>query len=453
MQLVSLSLQYFTILNLSEFIQVVLVLFPINLFLSTFIILVRHNYRQIIGLLCLLLSCISAMTSYADSYNTGAVYFANGDYATALNIWMPLAKQGNPAAQYSIGLLYDQGKGVNKDSQQALKYFQQAVEQNLPAAQYYLGIKYYAGLGVEKSPRKARQLLTEAAHQDHLQAQYQLGILYDKGEGGSQDIQAAIKWLTKAAESGFGPAQHRLAAHLLTGKDVQPNTQEGIFWLQKAAEQNDSDAMRDLGYIYFQGMGVEKDFLKARNLLEQPAEEGSALAQFLLAEIYALGGHGVSQNKRKAKQWYQRAQASGYKQAQQGLAKLNTSSSQKENVQPQVHKKSITSTPSQTPIINTQAFKDATQFKQLNEQWFVLQILQARQFDSISKLTDQFSDQYTYLFKIRRQNEPMFVLIYGHYPTYSAAKQAIDTLPAAFKLKSTPWIRQVKAVKALIPQL
>ena len=38
--------------------------------------------------------------------------FNCGDYQTALREWGPLAEQGNPDAQYNLGFLYAEGRGV-----------------------------------------------------------------------------------------------------------------------------------------------------------------------------------------------------------------------------------------------------------------------------------------------------------------------------------------------------
>ena len=183
-------------------------------------------YRQIIGLICLFLCFLPFHSSSASNYNTGAVYFAKGDYTSALSIWKPLAQQGNAAAQYSMGLLYDQGKGVEQDTGKALQFFQQAVAQNLPAAQYYLGIKYFAGLGIDKNINKARTLLTQAAEQEHLLAQYNLGVLYSQENSDSQDLQAAVLWLTRAAESGHAPAA--LGQTCLPTDCIDPHRMSGL---------------------------------------------------------------------------------------------------------------------------------------------------------------------------------------------------------------------------------
>ena len=441
-----------TILNPVQIIQAISVLFSVNCkLINTFY---RHGSLSLYKamgfiLLSLMLFISSQGTVYAaGNYNTGAFYFANGDYNTALQIWAPLAQEGNPAAQYSIGLLYDQGKGVKKDPQTALKYFQAAIKQNLPAAQYYLGVKYYAGLGVKKSPEKALDLVTRAAEQDHLQAQFQLAYFYDRGIGTPVNLKMATQWYTRAAENGFGPAQHALAARYLTGRGTSLNLEQGVFWLEKAADQNDMDAMRDLGFLYYQGMGVKKDWARARKLLLDPADEGSALAQYVLGEIYAQGGHGITQNIPQARHWYSQARQSGNSDAAKRLKELSAGHSAGSP------KKSVTVKPatviepkSDSPSLNQ---LDNQRFAQLDNKNYTIQILQARHFQTIRKLIDKYRDNQTWVLKITRNNEPFYVLSYGSFTDYAQAKQTAKNLPKALQLKSSPWIRKIGQLKQLL---
>ncbi len=61
----------------------------------------------IVGLLFLL----SASPAHGDS-EAGFVAHEQGDYATALREFRRLAGQGNPAAQYNLGVMYANGRGV-----------------------------------------------------------------------------------------------------------------------------------------------------------------------------------------------------------------------------------------------------------------------------------------------------------------------------------------------------
>ncbi len=72
-----------------------------------------------------------------------------GDYAAEVAIVRPLAEKGYAFAQFNLGVLYDQGKGVPQDNAQAMQWYQKAAEQGLPQAQVNLGIMYEEGQGMK----------------------------------------------------------------------------------------------------------------------------------------------------------------------------------------------------------------------------------------------------------------------------------------------------------------
>ena len=71
-----------------------------------------------------------------------------GDYAAEVAIVRPLAEKGVPFAQFNLGVLYDQGKGVPQDNALAMQWYRKAAEQGLPQAQVNLAIMYEEGQGV-----------------------------------------------------------------------------------------------------------------------------------------------------------------------------------------------------------------------------------------------------------------------------------------------------------------
>ena len=76
-----------------------------------------------------------------DAYN-------NEDYDKALNILSPLAEEGNLEAQNTLGLIYDEGSGVNQDYKEAVKWYRLAAEQGDAYGQFNLGFMYANGYGV-----------------------------------------------------------------------------------------------------------------------------------------------------------------------------------------------------------------------------------------------------------------------------------------------------------------
>ena len=85
------------------------------------------------------------------------------DYATALNLLLPLAENGNPTAQNAIGTLYYAGNGVDQDHQAAVEWFRMAADQGNPQAQKNLGTAYFAGLGVPQDDEQGVFWMRKAA--------------------------------------------------------------------------------------------------------------------------------------------------------------------------------------------------------------------------------------------------------------------------------------------------
>ena len=50
----------------------------------------------------------------ADDYEDALTAAKRREFATALRLWTPLAEQGNAGAQFNIGLIYDNGRGVEQ---------------------------------------------------------------------------------------------------------------------------------------------------------------------------------------------------------------------------------------------------------------------------------------------------------------------------------------------------
>ena len=83
-------------------------------------------------------------------------------------------------------------------------------EQGNPFAQYNLGVRYYNGQGVEQSYAEAAKWWRKAAEQGNALAQYNLGLRYERGQGVEQSYAEAAKWYRKAAEQGDEDAKKAL---------------------------------------------------------------------------------------------------------------------------------------------------------------------------------------------------------------------------------------------------
>jgi len=66
--------------------------------------------------------------------------YKSGDYVTVVLLLLPLAERGDPIAQYNLGIMFLQGKGVTKDNAAAVKWLKKAADQGNSDAQSSLAI-------------------------------------------------------------------------------------------------------------------------------------------------------------------------------------------------------------------------------------------------------------------------------------------------------------------------
>ncbi len=101
---------------------------------------------------------VSAVSARAD-FNTGFNAYLKGDFTTAFKELSPEANQGNSKAQFALGLMYQQGKGVDKDSIQAYKWYGLAETQG-----HKLAPKNKGGVAKNMTPeeiQKAERLIAQ----------------------------------------------------------------------------------------------------------------------------------------------------------------------------------------------------------------------------------------------------------------------------------------------------
>lgn len=87
------------------------------------------------------------------------------------------AEQGIAEAQYYLGLMYDDGKGVERDAAQAAEWYRKAAEQGIAAAQSNLGAMYETGDGVQTDRGMAEKWYRLAAGQGDEEARRRLDAM------------------------------------------------------------------------------------------------------------------------------------------------------------------------------------------------------------------------------------------------------------------------------------
>jgi cell division septation protein DedD len=168
---------------------------------------------------------------------SGAKSYRAGDYPAALAEFRALAADGEPLAQFALGLMYSEGTGVSRDFVAATEWYRQAAENGHAQGQYNLGVAYYTGIGVPRDYAKAVYWYNQAARQGDARSQNNMGYMYESGKGVPQDYVRSVAWYQLAAEGGNVNAQVNLGNAYRTGRGVEANHDQAIAWLRKAVDQ------------------------------------------------------------------------------------------------------------------------------------------------------------------------------------------------------------------------
>jgi hypothetical protein len=168
---------------------------------------------------------------------SGAKAYRAGDYPAALAEFRALAADGEPLAQFALGLMYSEGTGVSRDFVAATEWYRQAAENGHAQGQYNLGVAYYTGIGVPRDYAKAVYWYNKAARQGDARSQNNMGYMYESGKGVPQDYVRSVAWYQLAAEGGNVNAQVNLGNAYRTGRGVEADHDQAIAWLRKAVDQ------------------------------------------------------------------------------------------------------------------------------------------------------------------------------------------------------------------------
>lgn len=154
-----------------------------------------------------LILTLSTSISFADNLDDGIMAALAGDYSKAYEFFLVEAKSGNSQAQYYLGMMYDNGKGVPQGYKEAVKWYRLAAEQGNMEAQYSLGNMYHNGKGVPQVYKEALKWYRLAAEQGHADAQLKIGGMYYLGQGVLQSSEDAYAWCVVAAANGSEDAR------------------------------------------------------------------------------------------------------------------------------------------------------------------------------------------------------------------------------------------------------
>ena len=191
--------------------------------------------------------------SIGDSLREGLNALSSGNSEMAVQALGYAAREGNVAAQWKLGRMYQDGEGVRRDDLKAYQHFSEIANRHADVspdspharvvAQAFVALGGYhlAGIPnsrVKRNPVRATEMFHYAAsYFDDADAQYHLGRIFSEGVAGPRDLHQAARWFNLAAEKGHVPAQARLGQMLFNGDGVPRQGPRGLMWMQVAANK------------------------------------------------------------------------------------------------------------------------------------------------------------------------------------------------------------------------
>lgn len=299
-----------------------------------------------------LFAAVFGVAGAVSTVDEGIKAYEQGEFSQALSLLRPLADAGEASAQFIVGQLYHQGKGVPQDNREAAVWFQKAADQGHPAAQNNLGYLYFNGLGVpqqfpiaykwlslaaaagqEDAKHGVADLLKKLTPAELADTEARIGWMYHRGWSVTKDMAEAARWYQSAANRGHALAQNNMGTLYAEGQGVAQNYEHAAMWFTRAAEQGHARAQFNLARLYSRGEGIPKDiaatyawtYLAAHAGWEDAKKSMVELEPQLTAAeraraynrlgVFYQQGLGVTRDVAQAYTWYQKAAEGGYPSA------------------------------------------------------------------------------------------------------------------------------------------
>lgn len=256
-----------------------------------------------------------------DSWNKLSNWFLNND------------KKADLDDLYTLGLMYENGLGVELSSDYALEYFQRAGINR----KHELSAYEYADIQIYRfnNCQAGLKLMQNLADKKLGEALFGMGNLYKDGICVAQDYGAAMKYYLKASDKWHSGAMNGVGLLYDYGYGVPKNEIEAMKWFRKAADLKNKSAINNVGINYKNGTGgVEQNYDQALLWFQKSADLNFAPAMYRIGDMVSKGHNnygwnntrlssylgGLDPSAKEAVRWYKNAVSfGGYYQAEAAL--------------------------------------------------------------------------------------------------------------------------------------
>lgn len=238
--------------------------------------------------------------------------FQRGYYLTAMELALPRAQLGDPAAQTLVAELFAAGLGVARNMDEAAFWYAQAAGSGDASAQFKYGVMLLEGRHVKADPARAEDLMKMAADAGNAFAQFNHAQALVSKKPGDAGILEALPYFEKAAEQGVPDAQYALA-QIYSNTVGVPDEKRALArdYMEKAARAGFDTAQLDYAMWLIDGIGGPKDYENGFRWMKVAATRGNVVAQNRMAVLH-INAIGTLGDPVEAAKWYILSRRAGY---------------------------------------------------------------------------------------------------------------------------------------------
>ena len=281
---------------------------------------------------------LAAENGYTEAQKNMGEYYYYGSFGCRRDMkeaikWYEMgAKSNEPTCVFTLGLIYEEGDGVQKNILKAADWYQKGAQAGIPSCLYNLG-KLIINKEISGEEEKGFNLIQQAAESGYSFAQNYMGRAYRFGWYVNANPVRATNWFTKAAEQNMPDAMCNLGDMYSYEDGLTIDYEKAFYWYEKAAETKHSRALTELGDMYYAGKGVRQDYQKAMEYYQKACDEGYPYAFYSLGFMY-WKGQGMLPDKEKAQEYLSQAAAMGNESAFQLLNRMDHESEEEKDIDP-----------------------------------------------------------------------------------------------------------------------
>lgn len=222
---------------------------------------------------------------------------------TAEKYYREASKEGDSRATVYLGMLYEEGRGVDKNLKTATELYEQAANSGDLVGMRYSAMMYRWGVGVELDLKRAAELFEKAANLGDEQSLAHIGEMYLRGLGVVRNVQKGLENLKRAVKLGVDYGEEILARMQLSSELDDDETRNRVEKrvLKKPLELQEKQRIHHIARAFEKGIeGAERNLDKAASLYEAAAKLGEPWSLRSLGELYEAGNFYQKDMKRAA---------------------------------------------------------------------------------------------------------------------------------------------------------